>query len=91
MIRFTLILIGTVGVLNVVSAANENVTIEQIYDMAQSVLNSTEKWQEDLKNYSVEGRKSKFFPFGLLPFHALCEYFFFKNIKKNCCPIDFFF
>ncbi|XP_031622464.1 uncharacterized protein LOC116340234 [Contarinia nasturtii] len=70
MIRITLILIGTVAVLNVVSAANENVTIEQIYDMASNILNATDKWQEELKEYSVEGRKSKLFPF-LLPFHAL--------------------
>lgn len=73
MIRFTLIFVGTVSVLNVALAANENVTIEQIYDMASNILNATDTWQEDLKNYSVEGRKSKFFPFGFLPFHALCE------------------
>lgn len=73
MIRFTLIFVGTVSILNVAMAANENVTIEQIYDMASNILNATDKWQEDLKNYSVEGRKSKFFPFGMLPFHALCE------------------
>lgn len=79
MIRFTLILIGTVGVLNIVSAStNENVTIEEIYDMAQNILNATDKWQEELKSASVEGRKSKLLPFGggLLPFHALCEYRF---------------
>lgn len=75
MIRFTLIFIGTVSILNVVSAANENITIEEIYDMASNILNATDKWQEDLKEYSIEGRKSKLLPFagGLLPFHALCE------------------
>lgn len=76
MIRVTLILIGTVAVLNVANAANENMTIEEIYDMASNILNATDKWQNDLRNSSVEGRKSKFFPFGgagLLPFHALCE------------------
>lgn len=77
MMRFGLILIGTVTVLNVcvsttAAAGNENVTIEQIYDMASNILNATDKWQAELKEYSVEGRKSKFFPF-LLPFHALCE------------------
>lgn len=74
MIRFTLIFIGTVSVLNVVSAINENATIEEIYDIASNILNATEQWQQELKNSSIEGRKSKFFPFaGLLPFHALCE------------------
>ncbi|XP_055319807.1 uncharacterized protein LOC129577201 [Sitodiplosis mosellana] len=71
MIRFTLIIVGIVSILNVTLAANENITVEQIYDMASNILNATDKWQEDLKNYSVEGRSSKFFPFGLLPFHAL--------------------
>lgn len=82
MIRFTLFLIGTVGVLNIVSAStNENVTIEEIYDMAQNILNATDEWQEELKSASVEGRKSKLLPFGggLLPFHALCEYLFSNN------------
>lgn len=74
MIRFTLILIGIFAISNAVGAIDdEHITIEQIYDMAQNVLNATEKWQQDLEHYSVEGRKSKFFPFGLLPFHALCE------------------
>lgn len=72
MIRFTLIFIGIVLVSNTVYA-NENIPIEQIYNMAQNVFTATEKWQQDIKEYSLEGRKSKFFPFGLLPFHALCE------------------
>lgn len=73
MIRFVLILIGMVSIVNVVSATNENMTIEEIYDMASSILNATEKWQVELKNSTVEGRKSKFLPFGFLPFQALCE------------------
>lgn len=78
MIKFTLILIGTVGVLSMVpvnSAINENMTIEEIYDMAQNILNATDKWEKELKDYPIDGRRSKLLPFGgLLPFHALCEY-----------------
>lgn len=75
MIRSTFVLIGTVAVLaHVVHCSKENaVSIERIYDFAQNILNATEKWQHELKEYSADGRKSKFFPFGLLPFHALCE------------------
>lgn len=75
MTRFTFILIGTVGVLFMVCNVNgENVTIEQIYDMAQNIVQQTNEWQKDLKHSVIDGRKSKFFPFGgLLPFHALCE------------------
>lgn len=72
MIRFTLVFIGIAMVSNIVSA-NENISIEKIYSMAQNVLTATEKWQQDIGVYSLEGRKSKFFPFGLLPFHALCK------------------
>lgn len=75
MIRSTFVLIGTVAVLvNVVHCNKDNtVSIERIYDFAQNILNATEKWQHELKEYSTDGRKSKFFPLGLLPFHALCE------------------
>lgn len=76
MIRSTFVLIGTVAVLvNVVQCVtnDKTVSIERIYDFAQNILNATEKWQHELKEYSTDGRKSKFFPFGLLPFHALCE------------------
>lgn len=91
MIKFTLILIGTVGVLSMVpacSAINENMTIEEIYEMAQNIVNATDKWQTELRDYPIDGRKSKLLPFGgLLPFHALCEYqkkkgtIFIKTIK----------
>lgn len=68
---------GVISVLIVVcNANNEDTTLEQIYDMAQNIYNATNRWQNELKDYSVEGRKSKFFPFGLLPFHALCEFDF---------------
>lgn len=75
MIRSSFVLIGTVAILvNVIHCNNENaVSIERIYDFAQNVLNATEKWQQELRENSNDGRKSKFFPFGLLPFHALCE------------------
>lgn len=75
MTKFTFILIGTVGVLSVVCSAtnNENITIEQIYNMANNIVNATNQWQKDINNYSVDGRKSKLLPFGLLPFHALCK------------------
>lgn len=85
MIKFSIILIGIVGVLSMVpvsSAFNQNMTIEQIYDMAQSIVNATDKWQTELKDYPIDGRKSKLLPFGgLLPLHALCEYR--KYIKSN--------
>lgn len=78
MIQFTLILIGTIGVLSTVpacSAINENMTIEEIHEMAQNIVNATNKWQTELKDYPIDGRKSKLLPFGgLLPFHALCKY-----------------
>lgn len=74
MIRLAYIFVGIVGVLSVVDCYNTNMTIEEIYDFAQNVLNATEKWQHSLKEQSADGRKSKFLPFGLLPFHALCKY-----------------
>lgn len=75
MMRSTFILIGTVAVLvNVIHCKNENaVSVERIYDFAQNILNATEKWRHELKEYSIDGRKSKLLPLGLLPFHALCE------------------
>lgn len=88
MIKFTLILIGTVGVLAIMvpvsSAINENMTIEEIYEMAQNIVNATDKWQTELKDYPIDGRKSKLLPFGgLLPFHALCEYIQKKKILRT--------
>lgn len=84
MIRILLLLIVVLVLLNVVSGDNENMSIEKIYELAQNVLNATEKWQQDLKEYSIEGRKSKLLPFGLLPFQALCEYFYLHTIHVIC-------
>lgn len=76
--RFEFILIGAIGILVIACNAteNQNLTIEQIYDMAQNIVNATDQWQDDLKNNSVGTRRSKFLPFagGLLPLHALCKY-----------------
>lgn len=53
-------------------AAEETITVEKAYDMAQNVLNATRQWEN--QNSSVEGRKTRFSPFHhFLPFHALCK------------------
>lgn len=75
MIRSSFVLIGTVAILvNVIHCNNEQTaSLERIYSFAQNVLNATEQWQHDLKEHPIDARKSKLLPFGLLPFHALCE------------------
>lgn len=81
MSRQASILLGIVGVALLASSctaddSSQDMSIENIYDMAQSVLNATSEWQTDLMDNTESGRKSKFLPFGgagLLPFHALCK------------------
>lgn len=91
MSRQDIILCGIVGVVLLALTctadnSSQDLSIEQIFDMAQNVLNATSEWQNDLMDIS-EGRKSKFLPFagaGLLPFHALCKYraFDLSNVLK---------
>lgn len=83
------ILFGVIGVLLLATtchanSSNENLAIEDIFNMAQNVLNATSGWQKDIVQYSGDGRKSKFLPFGggLLPFHALCKYIY--QSKLSC-------
>lgn len=90
MARFNTIFVGVIGVwllavtcnadTSNADTSNADLTVENIFDLAQNVLNATSDWQKDLMEYEENpeenGRKSKFLPFagaGLLPFHALCK------------------